>query len=116
MVLSLIIAVCNICFTILGQGNVQAKQVADAMLDAVIDVLSQNSSTTLKTIRIIIFQPPMLKDFFNSMEQREATHPKAKSLLGSLASKIKGKCCEENYLYIHISQLFQTLQSNLDLI
>lgn len=85
------------------------------MLDAVIDVLSQKSSTTLKTIRIIIFQPPMLKDFFSSMEQRETAHSKARSLLGSLASKLKGKCCEEIYLYVHISQLFQMLESNVDL-
>ncbi|CAJ1078796.1 protein mono-ADP-ribosyltransferase PARP14-like isoform X4 [Xyrichtys novacula] len=56
-----------------GQGNVHPRQVADAMLDAVIDVLSQNMSTTLKTIRIVIFQPPMLKDFFSSMQEREGT-------------------------------------------
>ncbi|XP_070693875.1 poly(ADP-ribose) polymerase family member 14-related sequence 1 [Pempheris klunzingeri] len=56
-----------------GQGNVQAKQVADAMLDAVIDMLNQNTSTTLKTVRIVIFQPHMLKDFYDSMHQREAT-------------------------------------------
>uniref|UniRef100_UPI0037E7907B poly(ADP-ribose) polymerase family member 14-related sequence 1 isoform X1 n=1 Tax=Semicossyphus pulcher TaxID=241346 RepID=UPI0037E7907B len=55
-----------------GQGNVQAKQVADAMLDAVIEVLSQNTSSALKTIRLVIFQPPMLQEFYNSMQQREA--------------------------------------------
>ncbi|XP_034554224.1 protein mono-ADP-ribosyltransferase PARP14-like isoform X1 [Notolabrus celidotus] len=55
-----------------GQGNVSAKQVADAMLDAVIDVLSLNTPTTLKTIRIVIFQPHMLTDFFSSMQEREA--------------------------------------------
>ncbi|XP_041663634.1 poly(ADP-ribose) polymerase family member 14-related sequence 1 isoform X2 [Cheilinus undulatus] len=55
-----------------GQGNAKASQVADAMLDAVIDVLNQNASTTLKTIRIVIFQAPMLKDFHSSMQDREA--------------------------------------------
>lgn len=90
------------CFTILGQGNVQAKQVADAMLDAVIDVLSQNSSSTLKTIRIVIFQPSMLKEFYNSMHQREATGPKAVSWLGSIGIKIKGKHYEENNFDVHI--------------
>ncbi|XP_031730886.1 poly(ADP-ribose) polymerase family member 14-related sequence 1 isoform X2 [Anarrhichthys ocellatus] len=73
-----------------GQGNVQAKQVADAMLDAVIDALSQNTPGPLKTIRIVIFQPPMLKDFYNSMHQREATDPKDKGgLWGNIGSKIK---------------------------
>ncbi|XP_058509656.1 poly(ADP-ribose) polymerase family member 14-related sequence 1 [Solea solea] len=54
-----------------GQGNVQARQVADAMFDAVTDVLSQNTSVSLKTIRIVIFQPQMLQDFHSSMLQRE---------------------------------------------
>ncbi|XP_045909324.1 poly(ADP-ribose) polymerase family member 14-related sequence 1 [Micropterus dolomieu] len=75
-----------------GQGNVQAVQVADAMLDAVIDVLSQNTASTLKTIRIVIFQPPMLKEFYNSMHQRQATDPKDKDkggFWGNIGSKIK---------------------------
>ncbi|XP_070832442.1 poly(ADP-ribose) polymerase family member 14-related sequence 1 isoform X2 [Chaetodon trifascialis] len=75
-----------------GQGNVQARQVADAMLDAVIDVLSQNTSSSLKTIRIVIFQPPMLNDFYNSMHQREATDTKDKTGFWGgfgLGSKIK---------------------------
>ncbi|XP_068428084.1 poly(ADP-ribose) polymerase family member 14-related sequence 1 [Clinocottus analis] len=73
-----------------GQGNVQAKQVADAMLDAVIDVLSQKPPGTLQTVRIVIFQPPMLKDFYNSMHQREAADPKDKGgFWGNLGSKLK---------------------------
>ncbi|KAM6978444.1 poly(ADP-ribose) polymerase family member 14-related sequence 1 [Tautogolabrus adspersus] len=77
-----------------GQGNVQAKQVADAMLDAVIDVLSQNTSTKLQKIRIVIFQQPMLKDFHSSMQEREektaaAQPPKGQGLIGSIASKVK---------------------------
>ncbi|XP_076602870.1 poly(ADP-ribose) polymerase family member 14-related sequence 1 isoform X2 [Chaetodon auriga] len=75
-----------------GQGNVQARQAADAMLDAVIDVLSQNTSSSLKTIRIVVFQPPMLLDFYNSMHQREATDTKGKSGFWGgfgLRSKIK---------------------------
>ncbi|XP_032368806.1 poly(ADP-ribose) polymerase family member 14-related sequence 1 isoform X2 [Etheostoma spectabile] len=73
-----------------GQGNVQARQVADAMLDAVVDVLTQYPSGPLKTIRIVIFQPPMLKEFCNSMQQREATAPKGTGgFWGSIGSKIK---------------------------
>uniref|UniRef100_A0A8C4EUA4 Poly [ADP-ribose] polymerase n=1 Tax=Dicentrarchus labrax TaxID=13489 RepID=A0A8C4EUA4_DICLA len=81
----------SVSFPAIGTGNVQAKQVADAMLDAVIDVLNQNTSSTLKTIRIVIFQPPMLKEFYNSMHEREATDPKDKAtgFWGSVGSKIK---------------------------
>ncbi|XP_076023922.1 poly(ADP-ribose) polymerase family member 14-related sequence 1 isoform X2 [Genypterus blacodes] len=76
-----------------GQGNVHARQVADAMLDAVVDVLNQNTSSSLKTIRIVIFQQPMLKEFYSSMQQKQTADPKDKAgLLQSLAnfgSKLK---------------------------
>ncbi|KAK2906310.1 poly(ADP-ribose) polymerase family member 14-related sequence 1 [Channa argus] len=83
-----------------GQGNVQAGQVADAMLDGVIDVLSQYTSGPLKTIRIVIFQPHMLKDFYNSLHQRgkkEVTDVKDKSWsLGNIGSRIKSFFISEN--------------------
>ncbi|XP_028289542.1 poly(ADP-ribose) polymerase family member 14-related sequence 1 [Parambassis ranga] len=73
-----------------GQGNVQAKQVADAMLDAVIEVLSQNTSSNLTTIRIVIFQPPMLKDFYNSMQERGSSDAKEKGgFWTNLGSRLK---------------------------
>ncbi|XP_071344165.1 poly(ADP-ribose) polymerase family member 14-related sequence 1 isoform X2 [Trachinotus anak] len=73
-----------------GQGNVQARQVADAMLDAVIDVFSQYTTAPLKTVRIVIFQQPMLKEFYNSMHQRESTDPKDKrGFWGNFGTKIK---------------------------
>ncbi|TNN79433.1 Poly [ADP-ribose] polymerase 14 [Liparis tanakae] len=59
-----------------GQGKVQAREVADAMLDAVVHVLSQNTAGPLRTIRIVIFQPLMLKEFYASMHQREGAGPK----------------------------------------
>lgn len=58
------------------------------MFDAVIDELSQNSSTTLNTVRIVVFQQPMLNDFYTSMQQREAKATKSASWI---MSKIKGK-------------------------
>lgn len=88
-------------FTNLGQGNVKAKQVADAMLDGVVEVLSQNSSSTLQKIRIVIFQPQMLKEFYDSMRQREAHDSKAVSWLASLSGKVKGRLCEESFI-VHI--------------
>uniref|UniRef100_A0A3Q3M6T9 Poly [ADP-ribose] polymerase n=1 Tax=Mastacembelus armatus TaxID=205130 RepID=A0A3Q3M6T9_9TELE len=73
-----------------GQGNVNATQVADAMLDAVIDVFSQYTFSPLKTVRIVIFQAPMLKEFYNSMQQREVTDPKDKGgFWGNIGFKIK---------------------------
>uniref|UniRef100_A0A665VB48 Poly [ADP-ribose] polymerase n=1 Tax=Echeneis naucrates TaxID=173247 RepID=A0A665VB48_ECHNA len=57
----------SVSFPAIGTGNVQAGQVADAMLDAVIDVLRQYPLAPLKKVRIVIFQPPMLKEFYNSL-------------------------------------------------
>ncbi|XP_044073695.1 poly(ADP-ribose) polymerase family member 14-related sequence 1 isoform X2 [Siniperca chuatsi] len=80
-----------------GQGNVQARQVADAMLDAVIDVVSQKTLSTLKTIRIVIFQPPMLTEFYNSMHQRETTESKDKAgFWGNIGTKIKSLFISES--------------------
>ncbi|KAM8857669.1 poly(ADP-ribose) polymerase family member 14-related sequence 1 [Synchiropus picturatus] len=59
-----------------GAGGVVARQVADAMLDAIVDKLSSEKSCSLERIRIVIFQTTMLKDFYESMHLREA--PQAK--------------------------------------
>ncbi|XP_038138809.1 protein mono-ADP-ribosyltransferase PARP14-like [Cyprinodon tularosa] len=73
-----------------GQGNVAAKAVADSMLDAVIDVMSQNTSSSLTLIRIVIFQQNMLKDFCSSMQEREVPDPKDKAgFLQNVGQKIK---------------------------
>ncbi|XP_032422915.1 protein mono-ADP-ribosyltransferase PARP14-like isoform X3 [Xiphophorus hellerii] len=80
-----------------GQGNVQAKQVADSMLDAVIDVFSQNTSSSLTLIRIVIFQQPMLKDFYSSMQEREATDPKEKGgFWSNVTHKLKSMFVSES--------------------
>lgn len=66
------------------------------MLDAMIDMLSQNSSTTLNKVRMVIFQPTMLNDFYTSMQQREDTVAKPTSWIRTTMSKITGKNCADN--------------------
>ncbi|XP_030642348.1 poly(ADP-ribose) polymerase family member 14-related sequence 1 [Chanos chanos] len=56
-----------------GQGGVQASQVADSMLDAVVDMVKKTPQSSLKLVRIVIFQAPMLADFHNSMQGKEGT-------------------------------------------
>ncbi|XP_047012139.1 poly(ADP-ribose) polymerase family member 14-related sequence 1 isoform X2 [Ictalurus punctatus] len=56
-----------------GQGGVNAGHVADCMMDAVVDFLTQTPQSSLKMVRIVIFQAPMLVDFHQSMVKREAT-------------------------------------------
>lgn len=56
-----------------GQGGVNPIQVADAMLDAVADFVSQTPQSSIKLVRFVIFQAPMLADFHQSMLKREGT-------------------------------------------
>ncbi|XP_026865825.2 poly(ADP-ribose) polymerase family member 14-related sequence 1 [Electrophorus electricus] len=68
-----------------GQGGVNAGLVADAMLDAVIDFVKQTPQSSLRLVRIVIFQAPMLADFHQSMLKREATDKQKK---GTTLTKI----------------------------
>ncbi|KAJ8350478.1 hypothetical protein SKAU_G00256080 [Synaphobranchus kaupii] len=56
-----------------GQGGVNASQVADAMLDAVADVVQQDPATSLQVVKLVVFQAPMLANFHSSMQKREGT-------------------------------------------
>lgn len=88
---------CSVAFPAIGtgQGGVGARGVADGMFDAVIEVLNKNPGSSLKTVKVVIFQNQMLKDFHDSMQQRVSSDPKGKDkakesgMLGALAEKIK---------------------------
>nr|XP_046160813.1 poly(ADP-ribose) polymerase family member 14-related sequence 1 isoform X2 [Oncorhynchus gorbuscha] len=71
-----------------GQGNVQAGQVADAMLDAVVEVVGQKSHNTLQLVRMVIFQPAMLTEFHKSMVKKEGTDVDTQKK-GSIWGKMK---------------------------
>ncbi|CAL8266086.1 unnamed protein product [Lota lota] len=73
-----------------GQGNAQADQVADAMLDAVEDMVAQSPQGCLKVVRIIIFQPAMIKDFHSRMEKKAGSDKHSTSLLGKLKAFFSG--------------------------
>uniref|UniRef100_A0A8C7KWB1 Poly [ADP-ribose] polymerase n=1 Tax=Oncorhynchus kisutch TaxID=8019 RepID=A0A8C7KWB1_ONCKI len=61
-----------------GQGNIQPSEVADAMLDAVVEVVCKKSQNSLKLVRMVIFQPAMLTDFHTSMLKKEGTDAQEK--------------------------------------
>ncbi|XP_056352653.1 protein mono-ADP-ribosyltransferase PARP14-like isoform X2 [Oenanthe melanoleuca] len=54
-----------------GQAGLSSAKVADEMLDAIIEFARQNSVQQLQTIKIVIFQKNMLRDFYESMKKRE---------------------------------------------
>ncbi|XP_059895724.1 poly(ADP-ribose) polymerase family member 14-related sequence 1 isoform X1 [Gadus macrocephalus] len=71
-----------------GKGNAQAGKVADAMLDAVVDMVSQSAPGSLKEVRIIIFQQAMMKDFISRMEKKAGSDKHNISLFGKLKGGI----------------------------
>ncbi|NXG59225.1 PAR14 polymerase, partial [Hemiprocne comata] len=54
-----------------GQGGLSPANVADDMLDAIVEFASRSSVQNLKKIKIMIFQVAMLRDFYSSMKKRE---------------------------------------------
>ncbi|XP_062908511.1 protein mono-ADP-ribosyltransferase PARP14-like isoform X2 [Mobula hypostoma] len=57
-----------------GQGNANPSQVADAMIDSVVEFIKKKPSASLRNIRIVIFQPQMLSEFHNRMKMREGSN------------------------------------------
>ncbi|XP_036417757.1 poly(ADP-ribose) polymerase family member 14-related sequence 1 isoform X2 [Colossoma macropomum] len=73
-----------------GQGGVNAGQVADAMLDAVVDFVTQTPQSSIKLIHIVIFQAPLLTNFHQSMQRREGSDKQKKqSALSKIAAYAK---------------------------
>ncbi|XP_062390420.1 poly(ADP-ribose) polymerase family member 14-related sequence 1 isoform X2 [Sardina pilchardus] len=73
-----------------GQGNVAPGLVADAMLDAVVDVVGQKPATSLQLIRIVIFQAPMLAEFHKSMQKKEGSNkPVTEGMGAKILSSLK---------------------------
>ncbi|KAK3568803.1 hypothetical protein QTP86_017403 [Hemibagrus guttatus] len=73
-----------------GQGRINSGYAADHMLDGVIDFLKKTPQSSLRTVRIVIFQAPMLPDFYQSMLSREAVKkPKNEGVLARLSSFTK---------------------------
>ncbi|XP_072542604.1 poly(ADP-ribose) polymerase family member 14-related sequence 1 isoform X2 [Salminus brasiliensis] len=61
-----------------GQGGANPGQVADSMLDAVLDFGTKTPNSSIKMVRMVIFQAPMLTDFQQSMQKREGGSDKQK--------------------------------------
>ncbi|NWR77637.1 PAR14 polymerase, partial [Centropus unirufus] len=78
----------SVTFPAIGTGEAgrDPTEVADSMIDAVTDFARSNSDPSLKTIKVVIFQPHLLSVFHASMQKKE--HP-AKTAAKFLFSKFK---------------------------
>ncbi|XP_072118200.1 protein mono-ADP-ribosyltransferase PARP14-like [Mobula birostris] len=72
-----------------GQGNAKPSQVADAMIDSVVEFIKKKPSASLRKIRIVIFQPQMLSEFHNRMKMREGSNiPVHESFIKKISNAI----------------------------
>ncbi|NXV16350.1 PAR14 polymerase, partial [Cepphus grylle] len=70
-----------------GQAGRDPAVVADNMIDAVTDFARSNSAPSVKTVKVVIFQPHLLSVFHKSMQKREKPAKTAsKSLISKLTS------------------------------
>ncbi|NXT67623.1 PAR14 polymerase, partial [Chaetops frenatus] len=54
-----------------GEAGRNPAEVADNMIDAVTDFAKMNSATSVKTVKVVIFQPHLMSVFQASMQKRE---------------------------------------------
>ncbi|XP_059822321.1 protein mono-ADP-ribosyltransferase PARP14-like [Hypanus sabinus] len=72
-----------------GQGNVKPSQVADAMIDSVVEFIQKKPSASLQKIRIVIFQPRMLSEFHKRMKMHEGSNiPVNESIMKKITNAI----------------------------
>ncbi|NXK31698.1 PAR14 polymerase, partial [Piprites chloris] len=78
----------SVTFPAIGTGEAgrNPAEVADKMIDAVTDFAKKNSAASVKTIKVVIFQPHLLSVFQASMQKRERP---PKTPIKSFTSKIK---------------------------
>ncbi|OXB58391.1 hypothetical protein ASZ78_012419 [Callipepla squamata] len=70
-----------------GQAGRYPDAVADDMISAITDFARRNSTPSVKTIKIIIFQSHLMNVFHTSMKKRESPgKTKSKSLISRMAS------------------------------
>ncbi|NXB88448.1 PAR14 polymerase, partial [Vidua chalybeata] len=63
----------SVAFPAIGTGEARRNpaEVADNMIEAVTDFAKRNSATSVKTIKVVIFQPHLMSVFQASMQKRE---------------------------------------------
>ncbi|NXL69843.1 PAR14 polymerase, partial [Leptocoma aspasia] len=74
----------SVAFPAIGTGEARRNpaEVADSMIDAVTGFAKRNSATSVKTIKVVIFQPHLMSVFQASMQKREkSTATRIKSLV-----------------------------------
>uniref|UniRef100_A0A672RD52 Si:ch211-219a4.3 n=1 Tax=Sinocyclocheilus grahami TaxID=75366 RepID=A0A672RD52_SINGR len=94
-----------IAFPAIGTGGLSPGQVADSMMDVMLEMIRKNPQSTLKLIRLVVFQAQMLPEFHKSMQNQETGPAKQEQ---STWSKIKRYDHATNDM-INQEQVFQSI-------
>ncbi|NXU56616.1 PAR14 polymerase, partial [Turnix velox] len=107
----------SVTFPAIGTGEAgrDPAVVADDMIDAITNFARSNSAPSLKTIKVVIFQPHLLSVFHKSMQKREKPFKTAaKTLFSKLTSlwnsekpspKLKNKVVLEKKIDVAVVQI-----------
>ncbi|NWI32446.1 PAR14 polymerase, partial [Sula dactylatra] len=107
----------SVTFPAIGTGEAgrDPAVVADDMIDAVTDFAKRQSPSSVKTIKVVIFQPHLLSVFHSSMQKKESpAKTTAKLLLSKITSfwssekcspKGKNKAVLENKIDLAVVQI-----------
>ncbi|TMS03766.1 Poly [ADP-ribose] polymerase 14 [Larimichthys crocea] len=67
-----------------GQGGASPSAVADAMVEAVVEFVRKKHPKFVGSVKILIFQTGMMKEFHKSMKKKEGQEVEEKSILGKI--------------------------------
>ncbi|XP_014795154.1 PREDICTED: poly [ADP-ribose] polymerase 14 [Calidris pugnax] len=107
----------SVTFPAIGTGEAgrDPAEVADDMIDAVTDFARNNSAPSVKTIKVVIFQPHLMSVFHKSMQKRERpARPASTSFISKLKSlwspekpspKVKSKRVLEKKIDVAVVQI-----------
>ncbi|XP_067113157.1 protein mono-ADP-ribosyltransferase PARP14-like isoform X1 [Osmerus mordax] len=71
-----------------GLGGVSPSAVADAMMDAVVNFVKKKNTSVVKSVKILIFQPNMLTEFYKSMQKRQGEEVEEKGFLTKMKDSV----------------------------
>ncbi|XP_030579266.1 protein mono-ADP-ribosyltransferase PARP14-like isoform X2 [Archocentrus centrarchus] len=70
-----------------GQGGASPSAVADAMVDAVVEFVRKKQPRFVQSVKILIFQTAMMKEFHTSMKKRQGEGVEEKSVFDKFKEK-----------------------------
>uniref|UniRef100_A0A2K5N5R6 Poly [ADP-ribose] polymerase n=1 Tax=Cercocebus atys TaxID=9531 RepID=A0A2K5N5R6_CERAT len=91
----------------IGTGNAgkNPTTVADNIIDAIVDFSLQRSTPSLKTVKVVIFQPKLLNVFYDSMKRDLSASPNFQSTFSMTTNNLPEHWTDMNHQLFRMVQL-----------